>query len=215
MTALVLEPETTAEELFAQAGLVACSTSSAPCSDTGHDTGHDSTAAADPPPPPRVRMVPLPPAAVGLDADGPAHLVPPSLGRRLRILRATDRSPVLDAADEDRGRSPEGDVVAMAGLIAQATVEVLGGRRSPGQLARWVTPGVYESVHQRAALTVRVLGTRGPTRPPAVRRVRVCSIDAHAHEATVVVEDGTQVRAVALRIESHRGAWRATAVEVG
>ncbi|MBO9555530.1 Rv3235 family protein [Cellulomonas sp.] len=207
MTALVLEPETTAEELFARAGLLAPTS----CSTTDTDAPPARAAV----PAPRVRMVPLPPAAAGLVAGGPAHTVPPSLGRRLSILRATDRSPVLDAADEDRGTSPRGDVVALAGLIAQATVEVLGGRRSPGQLARWVTPGVYESVHQRAALTVRVLGPRGATRPPAVRRVRVCTIDAHAHEASVVVEDGTQVRAVALRIESHRGAWRATAVEVG
>jgi hypothetical protein len=207
MTALVLEPETTAEELFARAGLLA---------PVAHETVHDvaacrpTTSAV-----PTVRLVPLPAPATGVDADGPAHTVPPSVGRRLRILRATDRSPVLDAADEDRGASPQGDVAALAGLIAQATVEVLGGRRSPGQLARWVTPGVYESVHQRAALTVRVLGTRGPARPPTVRRVRVCAIDAHVREASVVVEDGAHVRAVALRIESHRGAWRATAVEVG
>jgi len=208
MTALVLEAETTAEELFARAGLLA---------PTGACPGDDSPPAARRPqePAPTARLVALPPAAATPVADGPAHTVPPSLGRRLRILRATDRSPVLDAAEEDRGASPQGDVAALAGLIAQATIEVLGGRRSPGQLARWVTPGVYESVHQRAALTVRVLGTRGPARPPAVRRVRVCAIDTHVREASVVVEDGSQVRAVALRIESHRGAWRATAVEVG
>ncbi|MGY4643073.1 Rv3235 family protein [Cellulomonas sp. URHB0016] len=208
MTALVLEPETTAEEIFARAGLLV---------PVGGCRGEDRVPTARRPVQtvPTARLVALPPAAAPLDADGPAHAVPPSLGRRLRILRASDRSPVLDAADEDRGASPQGDVAALAGLIAQATVEVLGGRRSPGQLARWVTPGVYETVHQRAALTVRVLGPHGPSRPPAVRRVRVCAIDAHVREASVVIEDGSHVRAVALRIESHRGAWRATAVEVG
>ncbi|WP_448631689.1 Rv3235 family protein [Cellulomonas soli] len=51
--------------------------------------------------------------------------------------------------------------------------------------------------------------------PPLVRRVRVCAVDPHAAEATVIAHDGQRVRAVALRLETHRGAWRVTALEVG
>jgi hypothetical protein len=53
------------------------------------------------------------------------------------------------------------------------------------------------------------------TRAPAVRGVRACVLHEHLVEATAVVDDGRRVRAIALRLETHRGAWRATALEVG
>ena len=53
------------------------------------------------------------------------------------------------------------------------------------------------------------------TRAPAVRGVRVCTLHEHLVEATAVVDDGLRTRAVALRLETHRGAWRATALELG
>lgn len=219
MTALVLEAVSGAEELFAQAHLLRPPTAT-PGADPDEAnapgrpgaSGPDGTAAASRP---RARMLPAPAAASPVEAAGPAQTAPPTVQRRVAVLRVTDREPVLDCADEAPAPAPSGDVTGLACLIAQATVEVLGGRRPAAQLARWVTPGVYDAVHQRAALTVRVLGTRATTRPPVVRRVRLCAVDQHVHEASVVVDDGTRVRAVALRLEAHRGAWRATVVEVG
>ena len=110
---------------------------------------------------------------------------------------------------------PDGDPSTVARAVALASLEVLAGRRSVAQLARWLTPGVYESLQVRAGLTQRVLGTTGGTRPPVIRRSRACRVDSHVLEASLVADDGVRVRAVALRLEAHRGAWRVTALEIG
>lgn len=164
---------------------------------------------------PRVRLLaPRDPTTAPI-AAGPAAQTPPTLAARVAVLRATDRSPVLEAVDEDRGPEPTADPAHVARAIAHAVVEVLLGRRPVTQLARWVTPGVYETLQGRAALTARVLGGRTSGRGAAVRRVRVCAVEPHVCEAGVVVDDGVRVRAVALRLETHRGTWRTTSLEVG
>ena len=72
------------------------------------------------------------------------------------------------------------------------------------------------SLQVRAGLTRRVLGTAADgRRPPAIRRARVCRLGTHVLEAAVIADDGARVRAVALRLEGHRGAWRVTALEIG
>lgn len=162
---------------------------------------------------PRARLVRAAETLAAARAAGPHHVAPPTLALRLDVLRAQDRTPVLDAADEDRGAVPDHDPGVLAGRIALAAVEALGGRRPLAQLARWLTPGVLQAVQVRAALTLRVRGTS--SRAPQVRRVRACAVDQHTLEASVVVEDGPVVRAVALRLETHRGAWRATVLEIG
>ncbi|AEE46591.1 Rv3235 family protein [Cellulomonas fimi] len=164
---------------------------------------------------PRARLVrPAAPARV-LRAAGPHHLRVPTLAERLDVLRVQDRSPVLDAADEDRGAVPDADPAAFAGRLALATVEVLGGHRPAGQLARWLTPGVLDALQVRAAITQRVHGARPTARSPQLRRVRACAVDPHTLEACAVVDDGPVVRAVAVRLETHRGTWRATVLEIG
>jgi len=164
---------------------------------------------------PTVRLLPARPPAPVAAATGPVAHRPPTLAARVAVLRTTDRSPVLDAADEDRGPEPAADPSHVARTIAHAVVEVLLGRRPVTQLARWTTPGVYESLQGRAALTARVLGPRSAGRGATVRRVRVCAVEPHVCEAGVVVDDGVRVRAVALRLETHRGTWRTTSLEVG
>lgn len=121
-------------------------------------------------------------------------------------------------------------------MVALAAVEVLAGRRPLAQLARWLTPDVYDALSRRAALTApgtRVLdgaaGRRdvhrrdgvpdGPaadaTRRASVRRVRVCRVDEHVVESSVVVAHGDRVRAVAVRLTRASGWWRASALVVG
>jgi len=164
---------------------------------------------------PTVRLVPAVPAPVVEDATGPAHAVPATAAGRIAVLRVSDRSLVMEADDDAPRLLPDGDPSAIARAVALASLEVLAGRRSVAQLARWLTPGVYESLQVRAGLTQRVLGTTGGTRPPVIRRSRACRVDSHVLEATLVADDGVRVRAVALRLEGHRGAWRVTALEIG
>ena len=164
---------------------------------------------------PQVRLVPAVAPAVVEEATGPAHAVPETAAGRIAVLRVSDRSLVMEADDDAPRPLPDGDPSTVARAVALASLEVLAGRRSVAQLARWLTPGVYESLQVRAGLTQRVLGTSGGTRPPVIRRTRACRVDSHVLEATMVADDGVRVRAVALRLEGHRGAWRVTALEIG
>lgn len=166
---------------------------------------------------PRVRLVPAPPPARPRSAVLPPAGPPPTLAERVHVLRAADR-PLdpddLDELDEPRGAVPEADPSFVARRLAGASVEVIAGRRPVAQLARWLAPGVLEALRVRAAIT-RHTATPAPMRAPTVRGVRVCAVHEHLVEATAVVDDGRRVRAIALRLETHRGAWRATALEVG
>lgn len=119
-------------------------------------------------------------------------------------------------------------------MVALAAVEVLAGNRPLAQLARWLTPEVYDGLARRAVLTApgtRVLdaaaGVRdlaagstdpvpaGAARRPSVRRVRVHRVDEHTVESSVVVAHADRVRAVAVRLTRSTGRWRASALVVG
>ncbi|WP_456826403.1 Rv3235 family protein [Cellulomonas sp. P5_E12] len=165
---------------------------------------------------PQARLVPALPRPAVEEAAGPAQAVPLTASARIAVLRASDRSPMAEVDDDEPGPLPDGDPAVVARTIALAALEVLTGRRSAAQLARWLTPGVLDSLQVRAGLTQRVLGGGvGTGRPPVIRRARACRVGPLVLEASVVADDGTRVRAVAVRLEAHRGAWRATALEIG
>ena len=104
------------------------------------------------------------------------------------------------------------DPATWCGTLVRTCVEVLLGARPPAQLARWLETDLYEMLSRRA-----VVGTSMPTTARRVRvlRVRTCAVSDVCHEAAVVIDDGHRVRAAAIRIEIHRGRWRATALEIG
>jgi len=163
--------------------------------------------------PPRIRLVPGPPPARVRPVTMPAGGPPPTLAERLHVLKADDRCLDPDDADEPRGPVPGLDPSLLARRLAGASVEVVLGRRPAAQLARWLAPGVLDALRTRAVVTRGAVPP--PTRAPAVRGVRVCALHEHLVEASAVVDDGRRTRAVALRLETHRGAWRATALELG
>lgn len=102
------------------------------------------------------------------------------------------------------------DPVRLCGAVVVAAVEALRSTRPLAQLARWVSPAVYESL-ARAARPAPADLPRGVV----VRGVRVCRIGAGVAEGTAVVHDGQRVRAAAVRFEAHRGSWRATVLQIG
>ncbi|MBT0994649.1 hypothetical protein KIN34_10150 [Cellulomonas sp. DKR-3] len=110
---------------------------------------------------------------------------------------------------------PEQDPRSVTHALALASVEALVGRRSVAQLARWLAPGVYEALRARAGATLRAVGPGASGRAAVVRSLRLCPVEPHVLEASAVVDDGRRVRAVALRLESHRRTWRVTALEIG
>ncbi|WNB86377.1 Rv3235 family protein [Cellulomonas sp. ATA003] len=190
--------------------------------------GEDDPDGTDPPPAdrtpgPRMRLAPRveqpaerPMAEPVLPGAAPLLGSPEALARDGRWRR--------DREVAGAGTSPPGAVGTVAGplpdptplccAMVQAAVEGLRGARPLAQLVRWVTPEVYEHLALRAEL---VLHSGMPTTPgrAGIRRIRVCRIGDGAAEAAVVVDDGPRVRAVAVRLEAHRGRWRATALEIG
>lgn len=105
---------------------------------------------------------------------------------------------------------PFSDPSHAAGAIGLAVVDVLRGRRPFTHLLRWVSPALYDQLSEKAPSRLVLEGAA-----LRLRRVRVQQAVATAVEATVVVEQGKRLRAVALRLEAHRGDWRATAITVG
>lgn len=130
-----------------------------------------------------------------------------------RVRSARVPSAPVPAHMPGRSSGRPADPTALACSIAQAVVEALRGVRPLAQLTRWLAPEVHTAVATRCSVTLA--SGPGSRRPARVRRARVHRVDDHAAEATVVVEDLDRVRAVALRLEHIRGAWRVTALILG
>lgn len=107
------------------------------------------------------------------------------------------------------------DPQTWSGSVARACVETLHGSRPAAQLARWLEPEVWTALNRRAELAAEMRS--GPARNHAVqvRRVRPCRVSPGVWESAVILHDGSRVRAAAVRLESHRGHWRVTAVQIG
>jgi len=120
----------------------------------------------------------------------------------------------LQVTDENR------EICAISRSTVQAAIEVLAGIRPAQQLARRLDERCLAALQHRAALTRRVPCGASPTagrlhRNPSVRSVRACQVSADVYEASAVVVEELRVRAVALRLERSRLAWRVTVLEIG
>jgi hypothetical protein len=101
--------------------------------------------------------------------------------------------------------------------LARCVVEVLAGVRGLDQLSRWVTDDVYRHLLKRVVLASRARSITGGTvhRPQlTVGEPRITFPRDDAIEAVVVVHQRTRSRAVAIRLESFDGRWRASAINV-
>lgn len=165
----------------------------------------------------RVRLVPLPRRA---EERSVADAVPSGQGLlSLEIARSAPSVPrpdsqAWDIDDDPRptpgdpGRLP--DPRRWAGMLAQAVVEVLAGRRPATQLIRWLNLEVYERVRRSAAAAPG--GRTGV--PVRVRRVRVATSVEGWVEAVAVVDDGTRCRAMAVRLEALQRRWLCTSLDI-
>jgi hypothetical protein len=112
----------------------------------------------------------------------------------------------LPVARRPRPTPTHPDAVRLAVLLVRAADEVVAGRRPLRQLEPVLAPTLLRR------LAVQVRGRTGRDRPPAtVRRVIAAPpTPTGAVEVTVLTERAGRVTAVAVRLERHRGAWRAT-----
>ncbi|MEE6273419.1 Rv3235 family protein [Georgenia wangjunii] len=139
---------------------------------------------------------------------------------RVRFSATTTSEPEASAlVGTVPGRTPDApplpDPAPWAGSLVRAAVEVLVGTRPVSQLTRWLSADLYEALARRAGLAVRILGRPSTARQARIQHVHVCVVRPDVCEASVVVHDGQRVRAAAVRLEVHRGRWRATALEIG
>ncbi|ROS78511.1 Rv3235 family protein [Cellulomonas sp. PhB143] len=185
-------------------------------------------------PPKDARRAPSPGAAPR-DPDVAPTPVPvpvPSSDGAARHLRSAPlgRPPALDAthlrraprtaapgreAGPVRPGSPLTDPTATCCAVARTALEVLRGERPVAQLARWLAPDVHEALARRARLLLAAAVPSAAHDPITVRRARTVRLGPSSAEASVALECGGRVRAVAVRVEDHRGSWRVTALEIG
>ncbi len=172
------------------------------------------------------------PAAEPADGAAPHPVPAPSGERSRRVTGAAARRVPAGAPEPGSSGAPErpdalatdhaGDLrsvptedpAAWCGALVRAAVETLAGTRPAPQLARWLSAELYDSISRRAGLAVRIKGRPARARHAHVRCVRVCRLGPLVAEASVVLHDGARVRAAAIRVEAHRGRWRATALEL-
>lgn len=138
----------------------------------------------------------------------------PLVGARLR------RAEVIEIGRPEERRR----VASIATSVAQACMEVLAGARPIGQLSRWLDPSSFARLQLRSAM-VREQRERAKHLPEAgihklhrgakVRSVHLCRPSPTAYEATLVVNEPTRSRAVAIRLEYRRDAWKVATLEVG
>lgn len=118
-----------------------------------------------------------------------------------------------------RGRASSTDAAqasdpsALCCSVVQAAVEVLRGIRPLTQMARWLSPEIYEALARRREVTTAD-GAPASTLQARIRRARVVRVSDSAAEATVIVQDHHRVRAAAIRVEHLRGSWRVVAFEL-
>lgn len=164
-------------------------------------------------------------ASPTIAAGRPRLLLPPLTDPKRRAARAAPAplasvrsvlSPVTAGAWPTTAR-PEpphapslADPTPLCGAVVVAAIEALRCSRPLAQLARWVSPEVYEALARAVSPAPLTPGRRA-----VVRRVRVCLVGPGVAEGTVVVHDGARVRAAAVRFEAHRGSWRATVLQIG
>ena len=109
------------------------------------------------------------------------------------------------------------DAQTWATKLVQAMAEVLAGDRPISQLVRFTDAIVFNDLNRR----VRMLGltttatARGQKERSAVRSVHVSNPVSKVAEVAAHVRYGDRSRAIALRLEVHRGRWICTALELG
>ncbi|WP_199423531.1 Rv3235 family protein [Actinotalea solisilvae] len=158
------------------------------------------------PPLPRLLLPPVTEPAGRATARDAAALQAPMLRRVTSPVTETYWPVPAPAPADDVAPDP----TRLCGSVVLAAVEALAGGRPVLQLARWVGPAVYESLARHCPPPGGSLARR-----PTVRSTVLSRVGPTVAEASVVVHDGTRVRAAAVRMELHRGTWCATVLQIG
>jgi hypothetical protein len=103
-----------------------------------------------------------------------------------------------------------------AARFLQGVVEVISCDRPLSQLVRWTDDQVYSSIAKRregeAARHTSRAGQQWRGRQQ-VATVHICQLSETAVEVAARVQSGRRSRAIAARLDQHRGRWVCTAIQ--
>lgn len=122
-----------------------------------------------------------------------------------------------DRARLELRREEERTVRSLARIVALACVEAELGLRPARQLSRWLDLPTYGKMLRRSELAQRIrpAGPGHAATAPTALGARACRAGDGVYEASVTIQMPDRAKAMALRIEQHRGRWKVTALELG
>lgn len=100
------------------------------------------------------------------------------------------------------------DPRAVMAAIVRGAQEVINGARPLNILTRWLTSDAYEALAKRVSIQAR--SSRPTRRTVTITSSHACRIGHDIAEGTVILSDGGRIRAAVIRLEAHRGRWRAS-----
>lgn len=103
---------------------------------------------------------------------------------------------------------PGEDLDQLAARMALVFLEVEVGRRPLPQLREILSPALYRRVGRACQGRTRNPATSNRLTVDAVRSVFSHRLSGDAFEASVIIDRGHRVTALALRLERHQGRWR-------
>ncbi|WP_051619957.1 Rv3235 family protein [Haematomicrobium sanguinis] len=133
------------------------------------------------------------------------------------LAPATESSAAVPNVQSPYLAREEQHIHKIACAVAVAAIEALAGHRSLAQLTRWLDRETYERVARRASLTVRLNSAgfiRNVHAGAHIQRSQAQRIAPGIYETAVIIAEKTRARAIALRIEQHRGLWKITALDI-
>lgn len=99
------------------------------------------------------------------------------------------------------------DPMMWATRFGQATLEIVAGRRGPGQMIRWTNRTVYSHLAHQAGNV--------PAMQARLRRIRLCTPVDGVVEAAAIAQLDQRILATAMRFEGLDGRWLCTALILG
>lgn len=119
---------------------------------------------------------------------------------------------VDDEVDPDFGRRLTSaaelpDPMMWASKFGQAALEIVAGRRGPGQMIRWTNRTVYAQLASKTGSL--------PAKQARLRRIRVCVPADGVIEASAIAQLDQRILAAAMRFEGLDGRWLCTALILG
>lgn len=130
-------------------------------------------------------------------------------------------SPVLSIVDPDTAAPNATPAHEWAGRFLQAVIEVIACDRPLTQLVRWTNEQVYAEIAARKE-SVAASRRGGKSQSHTIRAARQQVATVHVHhpvgevaEVSARVSLGRRSRAIAARLDLHRGRWMCTAISFG